>query len=237
MPILRPSMRTEIINILDQSYFTSSAFDVDIPTSGGPAALIITFRLHKAWEFIISENPDPGGSPDGRYRYPDTEYITMEAPGAVTVDSQIYGYHDIGVAISVIPSWLKRVEEDFRSQNPVMDEFDRLRDEILAEVENHIADKDQHFSREEINALSEQLNQLKARMEEMALRVEVSEETLEKALTEIDQLKSDLESFPRGAWYKVAGTKLVTAMKRVAKTKEAREFVLEAAKKYLLPGS
>lgn len=54
-----------------------------------------------------------------------------------------------------------------------------------------------------------------------------------KIQTVIDKSKSDLKIYPKGVWYKTAGTKIIRVMKEVLSTKEGREILSDVAKKLL----
>ncbi|MDC4227321.1 MAG: hypothetical protein MPW15_24535 [Candidatus Manganitrophus sp.] len=135
-----------------------------------------------------------------------------------------------------ISPWVMRILEDYRTQNPLIDEFENLRSSLSEQIEKHIADESAHFSSEEIASIRSSLDDISVKLAEISEKTAEQERQLLNAQNELKGLKADLEIFPKGVWYRMAGSKVLNILKKAATSKEGRNFVLEAAKKFLLEG-
>lgn len=225
MAALRETTKRNISEALEKTYFTGSSFSVQFVENGNPF-VAITFLPEKRFSFWASE---PSG-------YNVSGYITEEAPGMHIETGERYKHENLANVLKAIGPWAERILEDYRSRNPVIDEFEAFRKTLSEQMEAHIQDKDAHFSEEEAKSLRERLDELSAKLREVWERSETTEQKLKEAKQEIDRIKSDISVFPKGVWYQVAGGKIVGAMKKVMGSAEGRQFALEAAKKFFLEG-
>jgi hypothetical protein len=77
---------------------------------------------------------------------------------------------------------------------------------------------------------------LAAKVSELTSRAEGAEESIAVLTKAIDDLKDAAKLVNRGTWYRMSSGRLIAGLKSLATSKEAREFALEAAKKFLLEG-
>jgi hypothetical protein len=241
MPKLRGITQRKIIELLDGTYFTSSPFELDF-SGAGDVYFSIFFIPNKELKFIARCKSSSFSGASAHYVQggqvePDTPFVTYESPGVEMAGVQLFGRQEINECIFFVSDWVQRIYEDYLAVNPVLDEFDRFKQSLNAQFEEHVNDSDAHFSKEEIEEIRANLDALVARTVEFAERMEVTEASLQEALDQIEKLKGDLDTFPKGLWYRVASSKVITTLKNVATSKEGKAFALEAAKKYLLPGA
>lgn len=226
MPALRETTKKKIFESLEKTYFTASSFSIQFNETEDPF-MIITFMSEKKFSFSVSEAPG----------YNTSGYITDEAPGMHIETGEKYKYENLTSVLKAIGPWTERILEDYRSKNPVVDEFEVFRKTLSEQMDQHIQDKNAHFSEEEANSLRARLDDLSARLHEVLQKSETTEYKLNEVKQEIDRIKNDIALFPKGVWYQVAGSKVVGVMKTVFGTAEGRQFALEAAKKFFLEGS
>lgn len=225
MTTLRETTKKKIVEVLDKTYFTASNFTLKFDEINDPF-LTITFIPEKRFSFSISESSG----------YNASGYVTDEAPGLHIETGEKYKHESLSNAIKAITQWTERILEDYRSRNPVIDEFEAFRKTLEEQIEEHIQDKDAHFSEEEAKSLRERLDELSVKLQEVWEKSEATEQMLKDAKQEIERIKTDVSIFPKGVWYRVAGSKIVGAMKKVMGTSEGRQFALEAAQKFFLEG-
>lgn len=223
MTVLRESTKKKIVDALDKSHFTASSFSVTFAEGQSPF-VIISFIPEKKFCFTIGENFGGSG------------YMTVEAPGHHIESGEEYERTNLESCFRAISSWASRILEDYRSKNPVLDEFESLRKTLIDQFEQHVQDKHAHFTATEAYELRSKLDELTNRMQELLEKNEQYEYRLKEATNEIDRIKADLEMFPKGVWYRMAGSKMVNIIKKVAGSKEGRELALEVAKNILIEG-
>lgn len=225
MTALRETTKKKIAEALDKTYFTGSSFSLLFKENSDPF-VVIKFIPEERFSFSI-------GEPSG---YNSSGYISEEAPGLHIETGERYKHDNLASALKAIGPWTERILEDYRSRNPVIDEFEAFRKTLSEQVEAHIQDKESHFTDEEAQALREKLDELSAKLHEVWEKSETTEQKLKEAEQEIERIKNDIAIFPKGVWYRVAGSKIVGAVKKVMGSAETRQFALEAAKKFLLEG-
>ena len=225
MTTLRETTKKKILDALEKTYFTASSFSVQFHEGEAPF-LVIGFVGDKRFKFSISEPPG----------YNTVGYITEEAPGVHIETGEKYKHENLSAALKAITSWVERIHEDYRSKNPIVDELESFRQMLADQIEHHVHDRDAHFSAEEANELRQKLDELGARLQQLAEKNDANERRLDEARQELEKIKADVAIFPKGVWYRVAGSKVLGIVKKVAGTAEGRQFALEAAKKLFLEG-
>ncbi|GBG14645.1 uncharacterized protein NMK_2244 [Novimethylophilus kurashikiensis] len=225
MTALRESTKKKIFEMLEKSYFTSSSFSLQFVEDSNPF-LTIAFIPEKKFSYSISE---PAG-------YNSNGYISDEAPGVHIETGERYKHENLSAALKAIGPWIERILEDYRSKNPVIDEFEAFRKALCEQINEHIHDKDSHFTENEAEALRTRLDELNEKLKQIWEKSEITAQKLKEAEQEIERIKNDIAIFPKGVWYQVAGSKLVSAVKKVMGSAEGRQFALETAKKFLLDG-
>jgi len=216
---LRETTKRKVIAVLEKSYFSLSSFTV-LFDENDREFLQITFLPRKTFRFVISGY--------------GTTFSTSEAPGMHVLTGETLKREDLDTALKAIAPWINRILEDYRTQNPIVDEFETSRKSLNEKLEQHLNDDDSHFSAEEASAIRVKLDELSAKLAEVCEKNAEYEKNLRDAKAEIQSIKADLELFPKGVWYRMAGGKDLSVIKKVVTSKEGRDFALEAAKKLLL---
>lgn len=223
MTTLRETTKQKIFSVLEGTYFTGGSFSANFNENQEPF-LVIRFIPNANFTFSVKQTFNVAG------------YVATEAPGVHIENGESYKYDNLDACIKAIGKWAERILEDYRSKNPIIDEFEQLRKTLFEQVEGHIKDQHSHFTPEEISGLRSKLDELDARLKEVCDKNSEYEHSLREAHREIEKIKADLELFPKGVWYRVAGAKVLGLIKKVAGSQEGRELALEAAKKFLLDG-
>lgn len=218
---LRESTKRKITDLLNKSHFTASAFSVTYEEESQDF-LIISFIPNKVFKFTAEKTY--------------SNFSTTEAPGLHIVTEETFKREALDDCLKAISPWISRILEDYRTHNPLVDEFETLRKTISEQIEQHIGDEAAHFSGEEMESIRTKLDDLSAKLAEVTEKTFEQEKQLRDAQAEIKNLKADLEVFPKGVWYRMAGSKVLNILKKAATSKEGREFALEAAKKFLIEG-
>ncbi len=221
MTQLRETTKKRIFAALDKSHFTSSAYSVEF-SDDTTSFLTITFLPNKGFIFVANDTY--------------SGITSSEAPGQHKLTSETFKHTSIEECLKAITPWTVRILEDYRVHNPIIDEFETLRKTLGEQIEKHITDEAAHFSAEETTAIRAKLDELSNKLSEVSQKTAEQEKQLREAQQEIKSLKQDLEVFPKGVWYRMAGSKVLGIIKKAATSKEVRDFALEAAKKFLLEG-
>lgn len=224
MTRLRDSTKIDIQEALERTYFTASSFFV-AHNEKDQHFLQITFLPNPEMKFSVRKSAQSGRG-----------FVCIEAPGEHIATGESYARNDIDDCIKAIRPWASRIHEDYKAKNPVLDEFEQFKKQMSEQFQEHLSDPTAHFSDEEVLTLKQKLDSLAQRLDELTEKNSETEKKLAAALTEIEQVKADLSVFPKGVWYRVAGGKVLNAIKSVATSSEGRQLALEAAKKYLLGG-
>lgn len=221
MTQLRETTKRKILAALEKSHFTASAYSVEYDHDA-TAFLTITFLPNKSFVFVASESY--------------AGISSSEAPGQHKITGESFKHASLDECLKSIAPWAARILEDYRANNPIIDEFESLRRSLSEQIEKHITDESAHFSPEEVVAIRAKLDELSTKLSEVTEKTAEQEKQLRDAQQELKALKQDAEVFPKGVWYRMAGSRVLNIIRRAATSKEGREFALEAAKKILLEG-
>jgi hypothetical protein len=221
MTQLRETTKRKILLALEKSHFTSSSYSVEY-SDDTTTFLTITFLPNKGFTFVAAESY--------------TGITSAEAPGQHKLTSETFKHVSLDDCLKAIAPWTARIIEDYRAHNPIIDEFEALRKSLGEQIEKHITDESAHFSAEEASSIRFKLDELSAKLSEVSEKTTEQEKQLRDAQQELKALKQDLDVFPKGVWYRMAGSKVLNIIKKAAFSKEGRDFALEAAKKFLLEG-
>ena len=222
MSTLREKTKNRFIEILDRCYFSAANFKIDYP-EGEDVETIIEFIPRPDFQFTVM-------------RHASTKYKTLECPTEHLLSQDSFIREDLDECILALGQWTERIEEEYRSAHPMLDEFESFRTSMEAKFRAHVEDEHAHFTKEQAESLRTRLDELAAELATLSDRTSEGEQKLSEANNEIEKLKADIETLPRGIWFRKAGAKTISMLKAVATSKETREFALTAAKKWLLEG-
>lgn len=222
MSTLREKTKSKFLAVLEESYFSGANYSVAYP-DGGEVELAVTFIPRPEFQFTFT-------------RYSSTKYKTIEFPTEHLLAEDSYVRDDINECVQALCQWTQRIEEEYRTDHPVLDEFDSFRKSMEAKFRTHVEDEHSHFTKEQADALRSRLDDLANELAGLTERTTESERRLVQANADIEAMKADIDRLPRGIWFRKAGAKTVSILKSVVTSKEGRDFALAAAKKFLLEG-
>ncbi len=171
-----------------------------------------------------------------RERGVPSEYFAEFAPSEFLFTKIGQELGTMEAAFMAIDKWTSTIYKELRLANPLIDEFHIFKAEILASLEDTNSRLDAMFSENETSRLKTALDELLRRVEESEALTKKNSVDLDGLRDTIESLKASSSTFTKRVWYKSAVSKLIGGIKKVATTKEGREFALEAAKQILLPG-
>jgi predicted RNase H-like nuclease (RuvC/YqgF family) len=226
MPTLRNSVINQILNYLEYGDFCVEDFDSQFPDDSTVLAQI-TFKALPKYTFVLDE-VYPGGSIGSALAVigqGDTKKVirTSEQPGTYK-NHESRTHEDIDSAISRISDWVRSIREDLiNSRATLRSTIDELTEKFQQSIDENIDD----------DAIKSKLDELHQRVSELEEKLGFTPEETKKIEKVIEKSKSDLKLYPKGVWYKTAGTKLLTVMKGILKSKEGREILSDLARKLL----
>ncbi|MFA6053250.1 MAG: hypothetical protein WC762_11725 [Methylobacter sp.] len=235
MPQLRNSIITQILDYLEYGDFCVEDFDVQFPDNSSTLAQI-TFKALPKYSFILDETYPRGAIGSALTFDPNSAkkiIRTTTRPGEYKNDEQ-NTHNDINSAILKVSTWVRNIREDLiHSRSTIRSTIDELTESFQKTIDENIDDPESYFEKNEEDDIKRKLDELQARVSELETKLNISPEEMIKIQTVIDKSKSDLKVYPKGVWYKTAGTKIIRVMKEVLSTKEGREILSDMAKKLL----
>jgi flagellar motility protein MotE (MotC chaperone) len=236
MPKLRNSIITQILDYLEHGDFCLEDFDVQFPDDSSVLAEI-TFKAFPKYSFTLDESY-PGGAIGATLALSNPNNIqkvirTVERPGEYK-NNEHRTHNDINSAIYRVSDWVRNIREDLiHSKSTIRATIDELTENFQKSIDESIDNPSSYFEESEIDDIRQKLDELQARVSELESKFNISSEETIKIQKVINKSKSDLEIYPKGVWYKTAGTKIIKVMKEVLSTKEGREIISDIAKKLL----
>jgi hypothetical protein len=221
--MFRANTRKQIVERLEESHFSGSNFSIRFGDGPVEKLLEISFIPKPEFQFVLEHCTTD-------------QWMSIECPGDRFLKPETFLKKNFNEFLSGIDRWVARILEEYKYQNPLLDEFLDFRESIEKQLADHATDANSHFSRSEGEELVQKLETLSERLAKLAESAEISEEKISSLLKEVETLKSDASYLPKGAWYRKAGSKIIGFIKGVATSKEGRELLLDAAKQVFLEG-
>ncbi|MDW3152699.1 hypothetical protein [Vibrio sp. 779(2023)] len=224
MTKLRNTTKTSIYNRLDSTYFTANSFKIEYHESES-TFVTICFLPQPEFKFQISTSKG----------YNAKGWVVSEAPGEHLREVERVSLSDFDQIINRIPHWAQRILEDYRQAQANPDYgFEDFSEIINKKINSSETEPDAFFDAQEAEELQSKLDAMYKKFIEISETNEELKSQLDKVQKEIECIKSDVNLFPKGTWYRVSGAKVVKMMKDFAKSSEGRAVIAETAKKYLL---
>jgi hypothetical protein len=216
---LRKSLETKILAAIEASPFT--AIDFDVATGGKPGTPIlrIDFRHHPSYTLEVFERLN-------------NEIHVEISPGAHKLRER-HLISSLGDIPDEVKQWTRHIRDELRTTVPVYAELDALREKVDRHIEEHVSNPNEPFAVHEAAELAQKLDEMIARFVEMEARHELTEQELKRLQQEVTSLKVNVESYPKGTWYRTAAAKLWDVTSKVASSKESRQVLADSARKAL----
>lgn len=221
MSKLRKTVQKEVIEILNNSFFTSDDFYVYFDNEEKDededenVLLRINFKHDENLYIEISKTSN--------------NYLTEQNPGNIEQYESLY-HDDFRDALQKITSWCNEVSHELKASIPVYKEVDKLKKII----EDHIIgeNNEEEFSVEEINELRSKFDELRTRVEKLEEQQIITGNQKEEFTNGLNQVSESLEYYPKSTWVKTASNKLVKLLCGIGRSKEGRKLLENGAKKF-----
>jgi hypothetical protein len=90
-----------------------------------------------------------------------------------------------------------------------------------------------HRSAEELERINKKFDDLYQQLAALAAKHEVSEQELRDVKRQFDLMKANATQYPKGMWANLAKNRIITALRKVTGSKEAKKLMYEGARKLL----
>ncbi|MGO4151763.1 hypothetical protein [Cupriavidus sp. YAF13] len=204
----------EIYAALVAGRFTLADFDVSVGT-GGTNLLRITFLPQKAFELAVDDG---------------SRLLLRMSPGAHK-ETDLVALDSLAGVPKHITGWTRNIYAELRASLPVMGEIEELQKRLEAHLKSHVENPAEPFTVDEAAAMQQKLDAVIEDLARFRQRDEITQKQLDELVQEVERLKDELSYFPKGTWYRSAGSKLWTLLRGVATSKEGRELASDIARK------
>lgn len=237
MPNLKNSIISEILNNLNYGDFCREDFTTHFPDASSTLAKLVFSSLPK-YELVIEEHVTGGNRFAVALMHqtePERKKVirTIESPGDYRND-EYHTHNDISDAVDRVTYWVKNIREDLiHSKDAVRTTIDDITAEFQSSIDENIENPEQYFQDQEKIDLIAKLDELQKRVESLEAEMGIDPKQAKVIETAIEKSKADVDLYPKGVWYKTAGTKLMKLFKEAVKTKEGREIASDIIKKLI----
>jgi hypothetical protein len=237
MPNLKNSIISEILGNLNYGDFCREDFSTEFPEGSQKLAKLVFSAMPK-YEFVIEEHMTGGNRfAVALLHQQDTERTkvirTIESPGDYR-NNEYHTHGDISGAIDRVTNWVKNIREDLiHSRDAVRTTIDDITAEFQSSIDEKIDNPEQYFQDAEKSDLIAKLDELQKRVESLEAEMGIDSKQAKAIQSAIEKSKADVDIYPKGVWYKTAGTKLMKLFKEALKTKEGREIATDIIKKLI----
>ena len=231
MKRIRKQTEALIFETLDKTYFTKYSFNVKFYDEG-ETLFRIDFMPDDYYFFQLKMGKD---------RYDDSTFKITLTPGKHFSEETTISNRNFDDCIGYIETWVKRILEDVRGNNPIynetMSQIDKMRRDFDKEIKKLKLKENEFFSAEEISGMQEKLEKLTEQFEELRVKNEMTEDELEKVKKELSDIKNDVAMFPKKVWYSTAGNKILNIFGGLAKSKTVQKALVDTATTILSDGN
>ncbi len=225
------------MNNLNYGDFCREDFTTDFPNGSSTLAKLVFSSMPK-YEFEIEEHVTGGN----RFAValmqqsePERKKVirTIESPGDYRND-EYHIHNNISDAVDRVTDWVRNIREDLiHSKDAVRTTIDDITAEFQSIMDENIENPEQYFEDQEKIDLIEKLDELQKRVESLEAEMGIDPKQAKVIETAIEKSKADVDLYPKGVWYKTAGTKLMKLFKETLKTKEGREIASDIIKRLI----
>jgi len=227
MARLKQAVIEKVYKALDNDYFTIGDFETSFPNKRDEPLCQIKFRHNARFSFLITEGPKNKLNPLG-----EVVPMTVESPGDFKT-SETHDHNSFEECLDRIRFWCENVRKDLRAQIPLIDEFDDLRAEFDKHIKEHLSDPEQSFTPDELERINKRFDELYEQLAALAAKHQVTEQELQQVKRQFDLMKHSAREYPKGMWANLTKNRIITALRKLAGSKEARKLMYEGARKLL----
>lgn len=214
---LRKTIQKQVLDNLDNTFFTSDDFIVDFENSKGYGRLIdIEFAHDVSFKFQVYEN-------ESRFR------VVMQ-PGEIADQDDIL-LESIKDILKEIWNWANEIRYELKANGPRIDQVEILKKYIREQIK--VDDTSEEFSVSEINELRRKFKELEERVVKLEQDKIITESQLKNFQKGIQQVSSDVEYYPKKTWLRTAPNKLVQLLVAIGKSSEGRKILADGARRLL----
>ncbi len=221
--MLRAAARQQVTSILEESYFGLANYTVQF-LDADKNIVVIRFLPEMRFRFVV-QRPDSDG-----------DFQIIETPGEKFTTPESHYEKDFESVLLSLTRWAQRLREEVIAANPFARELSAFRDQLDKRLSDMGDDLDGFFTREEADELKNKLEGFTKKLEELTVKNSELEAVVGTLRSALDDLTSSVEVVDRKTWYRMSAGRLLSGLKSIVTSKEARELALEAAKKLLLEG-
>lgn len=222
MKRIRRQTQKEIFEKLDETEFTQYNFDVNFMDEGD-TIIEVFFKPNPNYYFKINE----GKSYNNRF-------ITKSLPGEFFLKEETNEFNGFESAMSFIKTWSRRILEDLREENPLIDsafqEIEKIRQEFEKSLSDLNISSDEFFDEDEMSSMQKKLEKLYEEFDKLKEKNKITEKELEKVKEELISINSSIESLPKVTWYRAAGNRVLNIFDRLSKSKEVQKALVNTTK-------
>lgn len=205
MITLRPSLKDDILRELDNTSFGKDLFVLEFQKND--YLINVSFIPNSAFSFKAKEVQNNSN--------PREQYLSIEAPGQWTLEPEEFQHESFGHARGRITSWALRIEADFKSSQPIDENFEKLRDEIISQFDHYNQNGGNHFSEEEKSTIHSSIDELKEKMEKLYTEKDATNQQLNIMRQQINKLTESIEILDKRTWVLAAANRVINIFKEV----------------------
>ena len=238
---LKNSVIANIISELDAYDFSREDFELIHPEQSDKLISIV-FKPVPEYIFHITEGLGGGirliaDLTRGHNTDKDLSIRTHETPGNYK-NTEVHKHADVGEAIYRIRPWIANIMDDLRHKRMTQtstgdSSYEELIKEFQTSVDENLDNKDGFFSKDEEQSILQRLNELEIRIKSLEDSHKITPDESKEISDAVDTGRRTIKYYPKGVWYKTAGSKLIKAMKSFISTPEGREVISHATKKLI----
>lgn len=204
MITLRPALKEEILQTLDNTSFGKDLFNVNLQNAD--YLIQVIFIPNGNFIFTIKEIQDPKTN-----KY----FNSFESPGDWKLEEEIFEHEQFIHAKNRIHTWANRIEQDYKANLPNYSGLEELRQKILNDFATIGNQKEIHFSDEDKEGITKKLNDLENKIETLFNEKEATRHQINLMKQQISRLKESVKVLDKRTWLLAAANRIINIFKEV----------------------
>src|ERR1700736_34506 len=204
MPKIAPHRSREILDILEQSFFTAAGYEVSENPGSNLIVLISLKGYGDQFSIKLEQITDQKSFTDTASR---TFLLSTETPGDY-IQNQRTELSSFEGFLTRLRAWCDRVKKEIVRKDGIQSQLFKLREELDERFGQHIKDGDAHFTDDEKANLFAQLDQLSEKLDESFAQHKTQKAETERLHEIISEMKLAAEAMLKKTWYRTLFNKI-----------------------------
>ena len=223
---LRKTLIAKIYEAIERSPHTAADFSFDF-NPGGSKHCSIQFLHHEGFRFVAESRQTTPALAIAMVmprEKPESYLVSIEAPGEHETP-EVFRLHSLDQVPERVYQWTLHLRDELRATIPIYSDLAELRERVENHIKEHVSQPEAPFTKAEADEWREKLDTLVKRCEELEDQGQMTQQEIDRLNKEVENLKDNIEKYPKGIWLKTTATRLATIGEKMVTSNSATKLL------------